>query len=256
MDIKVIVATHKPYRMPEDKIYMPVHAGKAISEAVIEYAAGDNTGDNISEKNKNYCELTCLYWAWKNLDADCVGLCHYRRHFAKGKGGDKWDNIADAAYLEKLFMHCDAVLPKKRNYFIETTYQQYIHAHNKQDLDKTEEIIKEFYPQYLPAYKRVMDDTKGHRFNMMIMKKNFLDSYCEWLFDILFKLEERLDISGYSDYDKRVFGFVSERLLDVWVETEEKQNGFKYAEIPVVNMEKQHWLKKGTNFLKRKFIGK
>ena len=256
MDIKILVATHKPYRMPQDKIYLPVHAGKDISNTELDGVTGDNTGDNISEKNKNYCELTCLYWAWKNLQADCVGLCHYRRHFAMQNSGDKWANIADGAFLGKKLMHCDAVLPKKRNYFIETTYQQYIHAHNKQDLDKTEEIIAEFYPQYLPAYKRVMDDTKGHRFNMMIMKKDYFDSYCEWLFDILFKLEARLDISGYSDYDKRVFGFVSERLLDVWVETMEKQQGFKYTELPVVNMEKQNWLKKGTSFLKRKFIGK
>ena len=256
MDIKVIVATHKPYRMPKDKIYMPVQAGREISSIVLDDMAGDNTGDNISKKNKNYCELTCLYWAWKNLQADYVGLCHYRRHFAMAKGKDKWENIADSVFLKKIFMHYDAVLPKKRNYFIETTYQQYIHAHNKQDLEKTEEIIAEFYPEYLPAYKRVMGDTKGHRFNMVIIKKNFFDSYCEWLFDILFKLEERLDISEYSDYDKRVFGFISERLLDVWLETTEKQQGIKYTELPVINMENQHWIKKGTNFLKRKFIGK
>ncbi|MBR2027910.1 MAG: DUF4422 domain-containing protein [Oscillospiraceae bacterium] len=256
MDIKIIVATHKPYRMPQDKIYMPLQAGRAICSAEIDGVAGDNTGDNISEKNKNYCELTCLYWAWKNLDADYVGLCHYRRHFAMRRGGDKWANIADSNFLENKLLAYDAVLPKKRNYFIETTYQQYVHAHNKQDLDKTEEILSEVYPQYMPAYKRVMDDTKGHRFNMMIMKKDIFDSYCEWLFDILFRLEEKLDISGYSDYDKRVFGFVSERLLDVWLETAESQMKIKYTELSVVNMEKQNWLKKGTNFLKRKFIGK
>ena len=256
MDIKIIVATHKKYRMPQDKMYMPVQAGRAISREVLADYTGDDTGDSISEKNKNYCELTCLYWAWKNLQADCIGLCHYRRHFAMNGRKDKWKRIADRECIEKLLGSNDAVLPKKRDYFIETTYQQYIHAHNRQDLDKTEEILKEFYPDYLPAYKNVMESTKGHRFNMMIMKRDVFDSYCQWLFDVLFRLEERLDISEYSDYDKRVFGFVSERLLDVWVETQQKKNNFRYAEMPVVNMEKQNWIKKGANFLKRKVMYK
>lgn len=252
MDIKIIVATHKEYRMPQDKMYLPVHAGRAVSINNLSNYAGDDTGENISAKNKNYCELTCLYWAWKNLQADYIGLSHYRRHFSMNSKKDKWQRIASGEYIEKLLESYDVILPKKRNYFIETTYQQYIHAHNKQDLDKTEEILEEFYPQYISEYKNVMDSTKGHRFNMMIMKKDIFDSYCEWLFDILFKLEERLDISVYTDNDKRVFGFVSERLLDVWIETQQKETNFKYTELPVVNMEKQNWLKKGTNFIKRK----
>ena len=256
MDIKIIVATHKYYKMPQDIIYVPIQAGRAISSSDLPNYAGDDTGENISAKNKNYCELTCLYWAWKNLQADYIGLCHYRRHFAMNRKKDKWQRIANSEYIEKQLKDNDVILPKKRNYYIETTYQQYIHAHNKQDLDETEKIIKEYYPSYLPAFQRVMGDTKGHRFNMMIMRKDILDSYCEWLFDILFRLEERLDISQYSDYDKRVFGFVSERLLDVWIETQQKETSFKYTELPVVNMEKQNWLKKGTNFVKRKIVYK
>lgn len=87
---------------------------------------------------------------------------------------------------------------------------------------------------------------------MMIMKKKYFDEYCEWLFDILFELEKRLDISGYSDYDARVFGFVSERLLDVWVFTK----NYKYKELPVGFMEDEHWGRKINNFLKRKFLKK
>ena len=87
---------------------------------------------------------------------------------------------------------------------------------------------------------------------MFIMRHDLLDRYCSWLFDILFELKARLDISGYSDYDKRVFGFVAERLLDVWLET----NHIQYLELPVLHLESQHWLKKGTAFLKRKFRGR
>lgn len=255
MDIKIIVATHKPYKMPADEVYLPVHVGRNISNnwqgTELENYAGDNTGDNISSKNRNYCELTALYWAWKNLDYEYLGLAHYRRHF-KGGSGDKWQSILSKSDAEKLLDKYNVILPKKRDYFIESTYDQYVHAHNRQDLDKTLEIIKEFYPEYIPAWDRVMKSTRGHRFNMFIMKKEILDSYLQWLFDILFKLEEVLDISGYSANDRRVFGFVSERLLDVWLIT----NNISYTELPVINMESQNWPKKIFNFLKRKFIGK
>ena len=83
---------------------------------------------------------------------------------------------------------------------------------------------------------------------MFIMKSDLFDSYCEWMFDVLFELEKRLDISDYNAYDARVFGFVSERLLDIWIQT----NNLTYINTPVEFMEKQNWLVKGTNFLKRK----
>lgn len=252
MQIKLLVATHKEYRMPQDDMYFPVQAGSAISSVCLDKYTPDNSGDNISSKNKNYCELTCLYWAWKNLEADYIGLCHYRRHFAQNNNKDKWQRILDRQTAEKLLEKHPVILPKQRNYYIETTYQQYIHAHNKQDLDITEDILCQFYPEYMSAYKKVMESAKGHRFNMMIMRRDLFDGYCSWLFDVLFKLEERLDISNYSAYDSRVFGFVSERLLDVWMLT----NKVDYTELPVVNMENQNWPKKITNFLKRKFLHK
>ena len=93
-----------------------------------------------------------------------------------------------------------------------------------------------------------MQETSGHRFNMFIMKRDKFDAYCEWLFDILFELEKRLDISNYNTNDARVFGFVSERLLDVWINT----NNISYTNQPYFFMEKQNWFIKGINFVKRK----
>ena len=93
-----------------------------------------------------------------------------------------------------------------------------------------------------------MKKTTGHRFNMFVMKKDYFDQYCEWLFDILFELERRLDISTYNKNDRRVFGFVSERLLDVWILT----NNLQYINSRYVFMEKQNWIIKGSNFIKRK----
>ncbi len=255
MDIKIVVATHKSYTMPRDDMYIPVHAGRnnnKVQDSVLASFAGDDTGENISSKNKNYCELTALYWAWKNLDYDYLGLAHYRRHFKGDNAPDKWQSVLTAEKAGKLLAEYGVILPVKRNYFIETTYNQYIHAHNKQDLDKTLEIIKECCPEYVPAWEKVMEDTSGHRFNMFVMRKDILDGYCRWLFGILFRLEAVLDISSYSENDRRVYGFVSERLLDVWLIT----NNIKYTELPVINMEKQNWPKKIRSFLRRKFIGK
>ena len=81
--VKIIVATHKKYEMPKDDIYIPLHVGAEGKEDI--GFIKDNTGDNISEKNPYFCELTGLYWAWKNLNADYIGLVHYRRHFCLKK---------------------------------------------------------------------------------------------------------------------------------------------------------------------------
>ena len=82
-DITVAVATHKAYRMPIDGVYMPLQVGRALHPNVDLGMTCDNTGDNISQLNAQYSELTGLYWMWKNCDADYQGLVHYRRHFAK-----------------------------------------------------------------------------------------------------------------------------------------------------------------------------
>ncbi len=253
MDLKIVVATHKKSPLPTAEIYLPVQVGAALHPPLeLPGLARDDEGVTISEKNPNYCELTALYWAWKNLPNEYLGLAHYRRYFVKkGARGDKWSRIAEKADFAEVLQNVDVVLPKKRNYWIETNYSQYIHAHHAQDLDETRAILAEKWPEYLETFDAVMKKTSGHRFNMFVMKKPQLDGYCSWLFDVLFTLEERLDISGYSTNDARVFGFVSERLLDVWLET----NHIPYAEMPVVFTEKQNWLKKGSAFLKRKIAG-
>ena len=250
MDIKIIIATHKQYWMPDDPMYLPVHVGAAGKES-IGYQR-DDEGDNISAKNPNYCELTGLYWAWKNLKADYIGLAHYRRHYSNGKRfGDKKDKVINSTEMEKKLKDTDILLPTPRNYWIETNYSQYAHAHHAIDLDTTRDILKEKYPQYIAAWDSSMKKTTGHRFNMFVMKKEFFDQYCEWLFDVLFELENRLDISAYNKNDSRVFGFVSERLLDVWIET----NHYSYKDTSYVFMENQNWLIKGSNFIRRK-LGK
>lgn len=253
MDIKILVATHKQYWMPDDNVYLPIHVGRE-GKADLGYV-GDNTGDNISAKNANYCELTGLYWAWKNLKCDYVGLCHYRRYFASknlhtSNAEKKKEAILYRKDYEKLLQEYDVILPEKRNYYIETVRSQYEHAHNNRDLDEAEKIIAEFYPEYSETFTKVIGRTKLHILNMFVIKKVLFDEYCSWLFTILFELEKRIDISSYNQYEARVFGFISERLFNVWLEKQQ----LRVKEVPVINLEKVYWVRKICKFLIRKYI--
>ena len=244
MNVKIIVAAHKQYWTPKDSLYLPIYVG-SFGKPSIEGFQRDDAGAHISARNASFCELTGIYWAWKNLDADYIGLAHYRRYFARF-GFSKKGRIATQKTIERALAKADVILPKERRYFIETNYSHYAHAHHEQDLILSREILIERCPDYLAAWERVMNRTHGHRFNIFVMKKELLNRYLDWLFDMLFTLETRLDISTYTGTDRRAFGYVSERLLDVWIE----HNQIPYVELPVVNLENQHWLSKILNFLK------
>lgn len=250
MKVTVIVAAHKPYAMPNDPLYLPLHVGAEGKEPF--GFAGDNTGENISTKNPAFCELTGLYWAWKNLDADYVGLAHYRRHF-RGKGkGEPMDCVLTEAEAVRLLAGKDGLLPKKRKYYIETLYSHYAHTMHVEPLDITGEIIRERYPEYASAFEALKTRRSAHVFNMLILRRDHLDAYCTWLFDILFELEKRVDTSTYDAFHARFFGRVSERLLDVWL----SQQSLDLVEVPMIGMEKTNWIKKGGSFLMAKFFGK
>lgn len=245
MSIAVAAVTHKEYPVFRDPLYIPLMAGSALMRDVPAGYVRDDTGDNISSSNRTYCELTGLYWAWKNLDADYIGICHYRRYFGSATSRGQILRMEEA---ERFMELTDVFLPLPRRYYVETNYSHYAHAHHAADLDKTREIIADKYPDYIDAFDRRMKMRKGHRFNMLIMKRDVLDGYCTWLFDILFELEKQLDISEYSDKDKRVFGYVAERLLDVWID----HNRIRYIETPYIMTEKEHLAKKAAGLLARK----
>ncbi|QIM64080.1 DUF4422 domain-containing protein [Frederiksenia canicola] len=257
-NIKVIIATHKKYFMPEDSIYLPVHVGKLGKESI--GYQGDDTGDNISKKNPFFCELTGLYWAWKNLDADYIGLIHYRRFFSL-KGFCARRNLPieklylDRMEIEQLLDEYDVIVPKRRNYYIETLYSHYANTLHAEHLDVTRDIISELYSDYLDSFDSVMRQRGGHMFNMFIMSKTLTEKYCEWLFDILFELEKRIPAEKYSAFHARFYGRVSELLFNVWLKqyTQSSNNGIKIKEIPFFYGEKINWFKKGSAFLLAKF---
>jgi len=248
--IKILVAAHKQARMPSNKnIYMPIQVGAAIASEKLAGYVPDDTGTNISNKNPYFNELTALYWARHNLDADFIGLVHYRRFFSFSKKKDL-NSILSEADIQNLLKKAPVLVPKKRRYWIESSQSHYRHAHHGIALDVLREVIADEKPSYLAVYDRNMARTWAHMFNMFIMRRAEYDAYLDWLFEILFAVEKKIqpDVVNWDTYEKRVYGFLSERLLDVWLE----KNHVNYTEVPVTFMEKQNWLRKGGKFLARK----
>ena len=261
--VKIIIATHKKYQMPTDEMYIPLHVGAEGKKDELENPlelgyTKDNIGDNISSLNKSFCELTGLYWAWKNLDADYIGLAHYRRHFSlKNRKG--FQNVLTYNELKPYLGKIKIFIPNKRRYYIETLYSHYAHTHYSNQLDETQKIIKEKYPNYVGSYDKVIEQRYGYMFNMMIMKRDLVDDYCTWLFDILFELKNRIEMPELDTFQGRFYGRISEIIFNVWLDEKLKSGIIKkeeLKEIPCVHMEKVNWFKKGTAFLKAKFLGK
>ena len=243
----IAVAAHKPYWMPSDALYLPIQVGAAGHESIKGYQR-DDAGDNISAKNPRYCELTALYWAVRNVEADHIGLVHYRRHF-KGSGEN---GTLTAGEAQRLLRRAPVVVPKVRRYYIETLESHYGHTFDPHHIAFLREAIVELASDYSDAFEHHMASTKAHMFNMMIMRTDLLKVYLAWLFPLLEAVEARIDFTDLYAFEARALGRLSERLLDVWLTV----NEVPYVEAPVISLEKTNWLKKGGSFLAAKFINK
>lgn len=231
----ILVCTHKPFYMFNDDVLTPIHLGKKISKLNLGYL-GDDEGTNISERNPNYCELTALYWAWKNIDDyKFIGFCHYRRFFDftnKSEGFvindiDLKEKREEFIFDAKSMNGIDIILPTP--YVHDTTiWKQYSIAHNEKDLIILRDVINEKHIDYLTSFDEVMSGNELYSYNMFITSSQVFKSYVTWLFDILFEVEKRVQISQ-DDYQKRIFGFISERLIGVYV----KKNNLKLKTYPI-----------------------
>lgn len=232
MKTTMYVMTHKKFDCPKIDGYVPLHVGKEGKEDI--GYLGDNTGESISIKNPNYCELTGIYWLWKNKqDSDIIGISHYRRYFTKQHFFRNPKYFLNKKYIEKSLEKYDIILPKREIYKESANEQYCLESGFIKDLNIIREIISEKYPQYLNVYDKVMNQNLMHQFNMLVCTKKVYDEYCTWLFDILFNLEQKIDLNnGYNDYQKRIYGFLSERLLNVWV----YHNKLKIKKVRVVNL--------------------
>lgn len=214
MSVKIYTMTHKQFDRPKDEMYIPLQVGRAYNQD-LGYLT-DNTGDNISDLNYCYSELTGVYWVWKNeKTTDYVGICHYRRYLI-----NKNQKLLTESEFMDIFKDYDIITSKRLQYDY-SYYDGYADAHNIHDLIETGNVIKEKYPEYYDNFERFVHLKESYFGNIMVTSKVLFDEYAKWLFTILQEVQQRIDISSYDDYHKRVFGFISEFLLLVWVQTKE-----------------------------------
>lgn len=211
MNICIYVMTHKKFEVPEDPMYVPLHVGRAVS-ADLGYM-GDDIGENISALNCYYSELTGLYWVWKNChDAEYVGTCHYRRYLINEN-----EQVFTKQEYETLLKEYDLVTTR-RVQLNNSYYFGFSANHNQKALDMTGEVIREIYPDYYDTFVRLVNGTQTYFGNMLVTSKPLYDAYAQWLFTIFAAVAERIELeTGEDAYHKRVFGFISEFLLLVWV---------------------------------------
>ena len=257
-NIKILVSCHKQSMVPESNIILPIEVGADLRKKHIEGLMLDNTGENISSKNKMYCELTAQYWAWKNLKADYYGFFHYRRYLSftdKRYPVDQWQNVIEESptsnalkkykiedeYIQKLVGEYDIILAEEKNVAKmpdknKSVYEQYKNGRslNINDLDLIHDIIAKKHPDYLEIYERVMKGEKTCLCNMYIMRKDLFHQYMEWLFDILFEFEKEADMSEYTVEGYRTPGHLAERLLTVFCWYMEKKENLKVKRLQTI----------------------
>lgn len=208
--IRIYAMTHKKFQVPSDPLYVPLQVGKEGKDS-LGYLT-DATGDNISALNCYYSELTGLYWLWKNIsDLDYIGTCHYRRYLM-----NEHDTIFTKTELLDLLQNYDVITSKCIELDFSYHYG-FADNHNIRDLDETGNVIKEIYPEYYEVYHRLVHENRTYFGNICVMAKPLFDQYCEWLFHIFSEVHKRIDIEHYDNYHKRVYGFISEFLLYVFV---------------------------------------
>ena len=245
--VKICVITHKLFWMPEHEVYLPLHVGKAEHPDLDLGYQGDDIGDNISLKNHRYCELTGIYWAWKNLDAEYIGFAQYRRHFMykeKVKGGNA-SNVMTTGEAIAACEQAPIVVPVKRNYYVQTLAQHFLNYSfaETDDLDNMRAAIEEVDASYLPAFDDVMTRRSGHMCNMFIMRRDLFDSYCKWLFSVMRNLDERIDPAR-----TRILGYFAEHMLDIWMAHEGYDN---YLELESVFLDHDNEWRKRVGYLLR-----
>lgn len=224
MSVKIYTMTHKKFQEPEDRnLYIPLHVGRKNSEDL--GYLGDDTGENISDKNSLFGELTGVYWIWKNdRDSDYIGVCHYRRFFVDSKTR----KLLTKEQYEELLERYDVIVSNALE--AEGTYEEeYGKAHNVEDLHAVGRAIQKLYPKDYPVFQDIIHKSKGYYGNLMVTGRERFMDYAKWLFSIFEEAGKEINVSSYDLYHKRVYGFLSEQLLLVWIRCRE----MKVYECPI-----------------------
>ena len=246
-DIKLFVCCHRPAPVPEHPLLVPVQVGAALAGERFAGFLQDDTGENLSAKNRSYCELTAQYWAWKNQRADYYGFFHYRRYLYPDtraarpyrlEGAPALPLLEGLGYGEfgGLIEHYDLIAPLGEDMHLPVR-EHYAAAphHRRADLALAEEIVKERAPEMGRALEDYLSGTVCYFGNIYIMARPVFCDYCAWLFPILAEFDRRADWAGRTPQENRVDGYLAERLFGVYFT--HRREELRTLELPRVHFE-------------------
>lgn len=238
--VKIYVACHKTAPVPEHPFLVPLQVGAALAGERFPGMIQDDTGDNISGRNRSYCELTGLYWAWKNDCAQYQGLFHYRRYLSfasadfRRAGSGPWGRPyrvlrgPDHRTLEKngyfsqglwdSLRQYDVIapVPEEMHITVARHYAQAPHHHGR-DLALVCSVLQGGRPALYQAAQQYLSGTAHFFGNLCLMKRELFCGYCQWLFSVLEEYDRKKDVTGYTAQALRVDGYLAERLLGAYL---------------------------------------
>ena len=218
----------------------------------------DNEGDNISKKIKATVKLTAQYWAWKNEEADYYGFFITGRYFSFDSELNRDERMGNIAYdritedvidelrlqpevMKDLITKYDVISVKGRRYprikedgVLMDVYHEYgaVPFQHREDLDITLQVLEEKYPEFKAIAQSYMKSSIAHDVQYVHHEKEVYHAYCEWLFDILFEVETRIDTTWYSVEEYRVMGYLAERLCGIYYMYLKQKEGIRSFELP------------------------
>ena len=211
-DISMYVVSHKKENKNyKDRQYI------YVSDKTKDMPNNDNTGDNIHDKNPSFCELTAIYWIWKNdNESKYISIEHYRRVFGFNLFNVKNYYAISKEKALKLLTKYDIVVSYNvlHRQSIEFIYKDEV---NPYDLKIVEDVIKNKYPEYLDDFNLAIKANYGYVCNMMIVNKEWFNDYCKWLFDILFDVDKKVNLNGRKGNQIRYAGYLGEILMNVYL---------------------------------------
>ena len=272
-NINIYVAAQSKPPILLDSFYKPIFVGAELGDECVvkSLTYRDDIGENISLDNPKYCELTAIFWAWRNLKSDAVGLSHYRRYFLFNvKNYFNLDRVPfnsnEKALLSAINNFPDEmrkfvrdggwiVAPEKS--LVKSVSEDYVDdaACVPEDWEVMRRVINELYPDYQGSLEKYISGNKIRHFNMFVTNWSNFDRYCDWLFEILKKIDDELDYSGRNKTQMRVLGFIAERLLGLYLD----QNKSRTVEVMVGYYNPNHRIFKiynGNNIFIRQLVYK
>ena len=262
--VKIFVTYHNDnYPIFKNEVFEPIFCGLDLygCETPI---IGDNTGDNISSKNRMYSENTAHYWVLKNYiesaTEEYIGFCHYRRLLDLTKisstqdvgmyvlkyenlkyifdrfKGDYYENIKDYDCIVPAvdyYYQGGVTSPENKNLPHITCIEELNITRKPDVLDAMITTIEEVTPEFVPAMTRVFLKEYAHLYNIYILKREYLKEYLEWKFKIFAEMEKRTNYWNNGEY-KREAGYFAEKFINIWLEYKKEQDkSFKIGYAPM-----------------------